>query len=152
MMFWYCYNLDKAWKRHAKWYKPEISHLLNGSLMRYLEKGLEKAMATHSSTLTWKIPETGEPGGLLSMGSHRVGHDWSDLVAAAAAAEKGHSQRNKVDYRVYQKLGPKGNGELLLNSCRVSVWGDENVLKIEVSDGCIILWMWLMLVCTFKSG
>ena len=35
----------------------------------------EKAMATHSSTLTWKIPGTGEPDGLLSMGSHRVGHD-----------------------------------------------------------------------------
>ena len=40
---------------------------------------LEKEMATHSSVLAW------EPGGLLSMGSHRVGHDWSDLAAAAAA-------------------------------------------------------------------
>ena len=40
---------------------------------------LEKAMATHSSTLSWKIPWTEEPGGLLSMGLHRVGHDWSDL-------------------------------------------------------------------------
>ena len=36
---------------------------------------LEKEMATHSSVLTWRIPGTGEPGGLLSMGSHRVGHD-----------------------------------------------------------------------------
>ena len=36
---------------------------------------LEKEMATHSSTLAWRIPGTGEPGGLLSMGSHRVGHD-----------------------------------------------------------------------------
>ena len=44
---------------------------------------LEKAMAPHSSTLAWKIPGTGEPGGLPSMGSHRVGHDWSDLAAAA---------------------------------------------------------------------
>ena len=43
-------------------------------------------MATHSSVLVWRIPGTGKPGGLLSMGSHRVGHDWSDLVAAAAAA------------------------------------------------------------------
>ena len=41
--------------------------------------------ATHSSALAWKIPGMGEPGGLLSMGSHRVGHDWSDLAAAAAA-------------------------------------------------------------------
>ena len=35
---------------------------------------LEKEMATHSSVLAWRIPETGEPGGLLSMGSQRVGH------------------------------------------------------------------------------
>ena len=47
---------------------------------------LEKEMATHSSVLAWRIPGMGEPGGLPSMGSHRVGHDWSDLAAAAAAA------------------------------------------------------------------
>ena len=46
---------------------------------------LEKEMATHSSVLAWRIPGTGESGGLPSMGSHRVGHDWSDLAAAAAA-------------------------------------------------------------------
>ena len=44
---------------------------------------MEKEMATHSSVLAWRIPGTEEPGGLLSMGSHRVGHDWSDLAAAA---------------------------------------------------------------------
>ena len=43
-------------------------------------------MATHSSVLAWRIPGMAEPGGLPSMGSHRVGHDWSDLAAAAAAA------------------------------------------------------------------
>ena len=42
----------------------------------------EKAMAPHSSTLAWKIPWMEEPGRLPSMGSHRVGHDWSDLAAA----------------------------------------------------------------------
>ena len=47
---------------------------------------LEKEMATHSSVLAWRIPGTGEPSGLLSVGSHRVGHDWSGLAAAAAAA------------------------------------------------------------------
>ena len=41
-------------------------------------------MATHSSVLAWRIPGTGEPGGLPSMGLHRVRHDWSDLAAAAA--------------------------------------------------------------------
>ena len=45
---------------------------------------LEKEMATHSTVLAWTIPGTGEPGGLPSMGSHRVGHNWSDLAAAAA--------------------------------------------------------------------
>ena len=46
---------------------------------------MEKEMATHSSVLAWRIPGTGEPGGLPSMGSHRVGHDWSDLAAEEAA-------------------------------------------------------------------
>ena len=40
-----------------------------------LEDPLEKEKATHSSILSWRIPGTGEPGGLLSMGSHRIGHD-----------------------------------------------------------------------------
>ena len=43
---------------------------------------LKKEMATHSSVLAWRIPGMGEPGGLPSMGSRRVGHDWSDLAAA----------------------------------------------------------------------
>jgi len=44
-------------------------------------------MVTHSSILAWRILGTGEPGGLPTMGSHRVGHDWNDLAAAAAAAQ-----------------------------------------------------------------
>ena len=53
---------------------------------------LEKEMATHSSVLAWRIPGMAEPGGLPSMGSHRVGHNWSVLAAAAAG------------YRWYLKL------------------------------------------------
>ena len=45
---------------------------------------LEKEMATHSSILAWRISGMGEPGGLPSMGLHRVGHDWSNAAAAAA--------------------------------------------------------------------
>jgi len=45
-----------------------------------------KEMATHSSILAWRIPGMGEPGGLPSMGLHRVGHNWSDLAAAAAVS------------------------------------------------------------------
>ena len=50
------------------------------------EDPLEKDMATHSSTLAWRIPGTEETGKRPSMGSHRVRHDWSDLAAAAVAA------------------------------------------------------------------
>ena len=50
---------------------------------------LEKEMATHSSVLAWRIPGTGEPGGLPSMGLHRVGHDWSTLAAAEIRALPG---------------------------------------------------------------
>ena len=46
-------------------------------------------MATHSSVLAWRIPGMGEPGGPPSMGSHRVGHDWSDLAEAAAGSVSG---------------------------------------------------------------
>ena len=45
----------------------------------------EKEMATQSSILAYRIPGTGEPGGLPSMGSHRVGHNWSGLAAAATS-------------------------------------------------------------------
>ena len=50
--------LQETWVRSLGWEDP-----------------LEKGMATHSSILAWRIPGTGEPGGLPSMGSHRVGHD-----------------------------------------------------------------------------
>ena len=49
------------------------------------EDPLEEGMATHPSILAWRIPWTEEPGGLESTGSERVGHNWSDLAAAAAA-------------------------------------------------------------------
>ena len=50
-------------------------------------------MATHSSVLAWRIPGTGKPGGLPSRGSHRVGHDWSNLAVAA--------QRKRIFKRIY---------------------------------------------------
>ena len=58
-------------------------------------------MATHSSVLAWRIPGTAEPGGLPSMGSHRVGHNRSDLAAVAAAAEA-------AAQRVHHPLGALG--------------------------------------------
>ena len=56
-------------------------------------------LATHSRVLAWRIPGPGEPGGLPSMGSHRVGHDWSDLAAAAVITLKNW---NKLTARIGQ--------------------------------------------------
>ena len=68
------HGVAKSWRR------------LRDFIFSFHFHALEKEVATHSSVLAWRIPGTGEPGGLLSMGSNRVGHDWSDLAAAAAAA------------------------------------------------------------------
>ena len=67
------HGVEKSWTRLSDF--PFTFHF----------PALEKEMATHSSVLAWRIPGTGEPGGLPSMGLHRVGHDGSDLAAAAAA-------------------------------------------------------------------
>ena len=56
-------------------------------LLSWILPMMEKKMATHSSVLAWRIPGTAEPGGLPSVGSHRVGYDWSDLATAAAAVD-----------------------------------------------------------------
>ena len=59
----------------------------------------EKAMAPHSNTLAWRIPGMAEPGGLPSMGSHRVGHDWSNLAAVAADKPLPEQQNTKNLYQ-----------------------------------------------------
>ena len=64
-------------------------------------QSLEKAMAPHSSVLARRIPGTGEPGGLPSMGSHRVRHDWSDLTVAAAPYVSPKFPRVRVGERYY---------------------------------------------------
>ena len=62
---------------------------------------LEKEMATHSNVLAWRIPETAEPGGLPSLGLHRVGHDWSDLAAAAAAGSAERNSCSIISWKVF---------------------------------------------------
>ena len=61
----------------------------------------------------WRIPGTGEPGGLPSMGSHRVGHDWSDIAAAAAAATScvTGDDASAVSLRKVALLGPRPQAE-----------------------------------------
>ena len=85
---------------------------------------LEKEMATHSSVLAWRIPGTGEPGGLPSLGSHRVGHEWSDLAAAAA--------NYFILWNRFEMSGPVLRGisafhsqpgtRFLLNCCSTILW------------------------------
>ena len=71
------HGVTKSWTRLKDW-------ATSLSLFTFHFHVLEKEMATHSSVLAWRIPGAVEPGELPSMGSHRVGHDWSDLAAAAA--------------------------------------------------------------------
>ena len=70
---------------------------LSGFTFSFHFHALEKEMATHASVLAWRIPGTGELGGLPSMGSHRVRHDCSDLAAAAASIDGGHLNLLKTD-------------------------------------------------------
>ena len=71
---------------------------------------LEKEMATHSSVLAWRIPGTLEPGGLPSMGSHRVGHDWSDLAGLYLRCYSLNSLEGaRFCLYIYFKQAPSGN-------------------------------------------
>ena len=84
---------------------------------------LEKEMATHSSVLAWRIPGTGEPCGLPSMGSHRVGHDWSDLAAAAAL----------IEWLPYERRRFPSSGVFKLR-CRGVVRGVKLWLRSDIQD------------------
>ena len=61
---------------------------------------LEKEMATHSSVLAWRIPGTGEPGGLPSLGSHRVGHDSSNLACMHALEKEMATHSSTFAWRI----------------------------------------------------
>ena len=78
-------------------------------------------MATHSSVLAWRIPETGEPGGLPSMGSHSLRHDWSNLAAAAASLVG-----SELEMRGYTKA-PCEQGLLLCSGDAITLWGLRQV-------------------------
>jgi len=96
---------------------------------------LEKEMATHSSVLAWRIPGMGEPGGLPSMGSHRVRHDWSDLAAAAAAGAASWDsqlQRRLSDFN--RKLETGRSSSYLVDT--------GLGIQEEKLDGGIVLQVW----------
>ena len=71
-----------AWKAAVHGVAKSQTRLSDFTFTFYFH-ALEKEMATHSSVLAWRIPGTEEPGGLPSRGSHRIGHNLSDLAAAA---------------------------------------------------------------------
>ena len=76
-----CSDFGAQEKEICHYFRPFPFYLPCGNAAR-----MEKAMATHSSVLAWRIPGMAEPGGLPSMGSPRVGHDWSDLAAMGPEA------------------------------------------------------------------
>ena len=83
IILWVKYMLDSYWRKlHLKLliFLPQLFYWKKQNLAAISTEPLKK---TISSVLAWRIPRTGEPGGLPSMGSHRVGHDWSDLAAVA---------------------------------------------------------------------
>ena len=88
---------------------------------------LEKEMATHSSVLAWRTPGTGEPGGLPSMGSHRVGHDCSDLAAAARELRVGFAGGSVV------------KNPSAMQETQVQFLGWEDLLQKEMSTHSSIL-------------
>ena len=81
-------------------------------------------MATHSSVLAWRIPGTGEPGGLPCMGSHRVGNDCSDLAAAAAAADQNSPSLGSWEPYTLRLLGVcPGGSEVKASACNAGDLG-----------------------------
>ena len=81
-----CSCLENAWTA-AVYGVAKSQTRLSDFTFAFHFHALEKEMATHSTVLAWSNPGMTEPGGLLSMGSHRVGHSWSDLAAAATAVK-----------------------------------------------------------------
>ena len=93
-----------AWWAAVHWVATSRTRLSDFTFTFHFH-ALEKEMATHSSVLAWRIPGTGEPGGLPSAGSHRARYDRSDLAAAAAA---GSTFRAQASFKSVLVLSPAG--------------------------------------------
>ena len=89
----------------------------------------EGKMATHSSVVAWRIPGTGDPGGLLSMVSHRVGHDWSNLAAAAVIL-------------VFLKWGRVGHVLPYTNLRKFPLW-KQKMLQVRLASTNKLNWICL---------
>ena len=91
----------------------------------------EKAMAPHSSTLVWRIPGTGEPGGLPSVGSHRVRHDWSDLAAVAAGI-----------FTIFLKVRLRSPWKLSIIEWEESVDAEARNIRVRLLDWLLLKILW----------
>ena len=107
---------------------------LSGFTFTFHFHALEKEMATHFSVLTCRIPGMAEPCGLPSVGSHRVGHNWSDLSAAAAGLS------NSGDWVFGKHTVPGGSFSPLRPNCLVSQVFHESTVPgvLCVSSGELI--------------
>ena len=108
-----------------------ITWMRNKCLLSHWNLGVviaikEKAMASHSSTLAWKIPWTEEPGGLQSMGSQRVGHDW---VTSLSLFTFLHWRKKWQPTLVFLPGESQGRGSLV--GCRL--WGRTESDTTEVT-------------------
>ena len=136
----------KGWTRYT--FAPDLTV---AQIHKKIILLLEKEMATHSSVLAWRIPGTREPGGLPSMGLHKVGHDWSDLLAAAIAAEvssmevASESSESLQQEILCLKRYPKWNCSISANMALSSVsfkdfsWTKNNIFLIIVFIYCLFI-------------
>ena len=111
----------------SSWPEVRLSHEYTFSvILLYPSDILEKAMAPHSSTLAWKIPWTEEPGGLQSMGSLRVGHDWATSLSLFTFM---HWRRKWQPTSVFLPGESQGQGSLV--GCHL--WGRTKSDTIEAT-------------------
>ena len=102
---------------------------------------LEKEMATHSSVLAWRIPGMGEPGGLPSMGSHRVGHDWSDLAAAAVHRKSVGSWSTLAIYRSWNIDLTRQGSTFFCDCSGVQVWTMSFPIILGNGEWALVSWL-----------
>ena len=114
-----------------------------------LKTVLEKRMAVYSNTLAWRIPWTEEPGGLQSMGSQRLGHDWATNTTQRLSNKHVRIKHNTFHYSWKFNTHFKGS----LKWCHVSYDKDlpylDSFIIIFIAED---LWYWDVFVCKWSSG
>ena len=120
------------------WRPAGFSKLFRHMGLTIFEMLQEKEMATHSSVLALRIPGTGEPGGLPSMGSHRVGHDWSDLAAAAEHTEYTESNFRTANSCHWEKLSTIWSSAFVFSNFFGNIYTEWRAHTIMCMVWCIL--------------